>query len=182
MKKSALQGKITPITSIANTLEVKVYNDQILLAHVGHIHFEKENLNKHSIKSKLEEFQQATKEGVYVWTQVKSNNQYVGSSKNLMTRTSIYLSSAYHKGQLNRKDKGTVAISRAMLKYPDFSKDWTLDIYSCVDYLLLENFCLSNFSCIYNIRRTATPGPYTPNHKPNKVGVKNPQFGMLGRA
>jgi hypothetical protein len=47
-----------------------------------------------------------------------SNKQYVGSSKNLIVRTSKYFSLAYHKGQLNRKDKGTVAISRAMLKYP----------------------------------------------------------------
>ena len=60
-------------------------------------------------------------EGVYVWTHISTGYQYVGSSKNIRTRIGSYFKPSYHKGQLNRKESGTLAISRAMLKYPNLS-------------------------------------------------------------
>lgn len=91
-----------------------------------------------------------------------------------------YFKPSYHNGQLKRKEPGTLAISRAMLKYPNLQQEWILEIYPTNDYLLLEQFCLDTFVCALNVRRSATTGPYVPNTSPINVGTTNPQYGLSG--
>ncbi len=147
----------------------------VLLPHVGHFQLAGSDITRSKLKELLTSIS-----GVYVWTHIKTNNQYVGSSKNLASRLGDYLRTTYHQGQLKRAKSGTLAISRAMVKYPVLAEQWTLDIYPCTDYLALEEFCLVQFICSLNIRRTATPGPYNPNTLPINQGENNPHFGKLG--
>jgi len=82
---------------------------------VGYICIAGSNLSQSYLKSLPLAIQ-----GVYVWTHISTGNQYVGSSKNIRLRIASYFKSSYHNGQLNRKGLGTLAVSRAFLKYPSF--------------------------------------------------------------
>jgi len=89
----------------------------IVLPHVGYICIAGSNLSQSYLKSLPLAIQ-----GVYVWTHISTGNQYVGSSKNIRLRIASYFKSSYHNGQLNRKGLGTLAVSRAFLKYPSFKE------------------------------------------------------------
>lgn len=160
------------LSSTGSTLPSPSKILKVILPHVGYIFIAGSDLTLSCV-------QKVSGKGVYVWTHISTGNQYVGSSKNMKTRIRSYFSTSYHNGQLNRKGSGTLAISRVMLKYPNL-QEWILEIYPTDDYLLLEQFCLDTFVCAFNIRRSATTGPYVPNTSPINVGPTNPQYGLTG--
>ena len=71
----------------------------VLLPHVGHFQLAGSDITRSKFKELLSSIS-----GVYVWTHIKTNNQYVGSSKNLASRLVDYLRTTYHQGQLKLKE------------------------------------------------------------------------------
>lgn len=159
--------------------KTKINLNTIWLPSSNHVCLSGAGLNQYAARTAAEAANSSVISGVYVWTHIPSGNQYVGSSSNLGRRLISYFRPSYHTAQLTRLG-GTVAISRAMTKYPDFTTQWSLDIYFTTNYLYLEQFILSTFACIFNARRVATTGPYVPNTASINVGEANPSFGLTG--
>lgn len=122
--------------------------------------------------------------GVYVWTNMLTGRQYVGSSKDLGMRLMAYFSNAYLISQVPR---GSL-ISRALLKYT--LAGFTLEV--CVlgpsptaavpgvqpDYVALEQYYLDTYTLAYNANRNASPAAYTRSNARPNVGTSNPQYGL----
>jgi hypothetical protein len=128
--------------------------------------------------------------GVYIWTNILTGNQYVGSSNNLGTRLGQYFQLAYLRKQTTRGS----AISRALLKHGMalFTLEVTvfgpslniLTPHANRDYLALEQQCLDKFTLAYNVNRTATGSAYnniltSGSESPNS-GSNNASFGLMG--
>jgi cytochrome c oxidase subunit 1 len=127
--------------------------------------------------------------GVYLWTNLKSGKQYVGSSKNLGNRLTEY----YRPSYLNAQAARGSAISRALLLhgYDSFSlsvqvlgpTDPNLVSTSLIqpDFIVLEQVYLDSAVLAYNVNRVANPSAYTPSTEPINVGSDNPSYGLLGK-
>lgn len=65
----------------STTINKSIKGSFVLLPHVGLFQLAVSDLTRSKIKKLLTPIS-----GVYVWTHIKTNNQYVGSSKNLASR------------------------------------------------------------------------------------------------
>lgn len=127
------------------------------------------------------------KRGIYVWTQVDTGYQYVGSSKNLSKRLGDYYQDSYLNAQ---KARGS-AIARALLTHgrAAFSVQIlvlgpTLDVThssaNLPDYIELEQYYLDNYVLVYNMNRVANAAAYVPGQVSANVGALNVSFGRKG--
>lgn len=124
--------------------------------------------------------------GVYLWTNVQTGSQYVGSSNNLGLRLIDYFSVSYIHDQV---DRGSI-ISRAILKYGlasftlqvivtgvSYPRDTPISLRS---YIRIEQYYLDTYDCAYNVNLIASPVSYTvPTSTPNK-GAANASYGLIG--
>ena len=105
-----------------------------------------------------------------------NGKQYVGSSiVSLSGRVSDYFRPAYIRAQLAR---GNSAICGAILKYG--ISNFSLEVYTCPDPLVQEQYYLDNYELAYNIRRVATSPAPVPGLQPDMTGSNNSQFGKMG--
>ena len=106
------------------------------------------NLNQPLIKSQLLEDNRG-KAGVYMWTNLKNGNTYIGSSVNLSARLLKYLNE-------NALRRNNMLINLAILKYSieNFSLD-ILEYCSAKDVIQKEQHYLNTYKPIYNILKTA---------------------------
>lgn len=128
------------------------------------------------------------KRGIYLWTHVATDKQYVGSSQNLGNRLGDLYRNSYLKIQSTR---GSV-ISRALFAHGHNSfslsvlslgptlKDQAYSATNLPDYVVLEQSYLDSFALVYNVNRNATPAAYTPSTSSINVGVNNPSYGLTG--
>jgi len=145
-------------------------------------HFANALANKDSIN------QFKNKRGVYLWTNLVTGKQYIGSSKNLGNRLAEYFRPSYLKIQASRGS----AISRALLAYGH--DNFSLSIQSLgptdsgqvfspanlPDFVVLEQAYLSSHVLAYNVNRVASPAAYSPSTSPINVGSDNPSYGLFG--
>jgi len=106
------------------------------------------NLNQPLIQSQLLEDNRG-KAGVYMWTNLKNGNTYIGSSVNLSPRLLKYLNE-------NALRKNKMLISLAIIKHSieNFSL-YILEYCSSKDVIEREQYYLDTYKPIYNILKTA---------------------------
>ena len=106
------------------------------------------NLNQPLTQSQLLEDNRG-KAGVYMWTNLKNNNTYIGSSVNLSPRLLKYLNE-------NALRKNKMLISLAILKHgiENFSLD-IIEYCSSKDVIQREQYYLDTYKPIYNILKIA---------------------------
>lgn len=106
------------------------------------------NLNQPLIQSQLLEDNRG-KAGIYMWTNLKNGNTYIGSSVNLSPRLLKYLNE-------NALRKNKMLISLAILKHSieNFSLD-ILEYCSAKDVIQREQYYLDTYKPIYNILKIA---------------------------
>jgi GIY-YIG catalytic domain-containing protein/NUMOD1 domain-containing protein len=106
------------------------------------------NLNQPLIQSQLLEDNRG-KAGIYMWTNLKNGNIYIGSSVNLSPRLLKYLNE-------NALRKNKMLISLAILKHgiENFSLD-ILEYCATKDVIQREQYYLDTYKPIYNILKIA---------------------------
>jgi len=127
------------------------------------------------------------KRGIYIWTQIATGYQYVGSSKNLSKRLGDYYQNSYLNTQ---KGRGS-AIARALLTHghnafsvqvvvlgPSLDVSYSSD--NLPDYVSLEQYYLDSYVLIYNMNRFASSAAYVPGNVSVNTGALNVSFGRKG--
>ena len=106
------------------------------------------NLNQPLIRSQLLEDNRG-KAGVYMWTNLKNDNTYIGSSVNLSPRLLKYLN-------VNTLRKNKMLINLAILKHnlENFSLD-ILEYCSPKDVIKREQYYIDTYKPVYNILKIA---------------------------
>lgn len=104
--------------------------------------------------------------GIYLWTNIVSDKQYVGSSKNLYSRLEDYFQNSQLISQVKNSNS---TICKALLKYghSSFSLQILL-VETSTDILALEQSYLDKYDLQYNIRRSAT-GSSTEGEAPSLI-------------
>lgn len=129
--------------------------------------------------------------GVYLFTHINSQKQYVGSSRDLGFRLSKYFRTSYLKLQSNRSS----GIARAILKYglhnfvlsvlvlgPTPNPSEKINKDSLPDYLIKEQYYLDNYKLEFNIQRRVVHTNYVPSSGVSvNVGQSNPSYNLLGK-
>ena len=89
------------------------------------------------------------KSGIYMWTNLKNGNRYIGSSIDLSSRFLKYFNK-------NALEKNNMLISLALIKYKieNFSLD-ILEYCSKNDTIKREQYYLGVYNPVYNILKTA---------------------------
>lgn len=137
--------------------------------------------NKNFIKSSME-----NKRGVYLWTNIIRGKQYIASSNNLGNRLNDYFRHSYIKTQTKRSS----IICRALEKhgYSNFSlsiqvlgprkKGTIFSKENLPDYVVLEQYYLTNYVLKYNVNRTARSAAYSPSTKNINKNSDNASYGI----
>lgn len=126
--------------------------------------------------------------GIYLWTNLVSGKQYVGSSKNLGNRLTDYYRPGYLEAQTQRgsaicralKMYGHSQFSLSVLSLGPSPTDTTFSADNLPDYVKLEQMYLNTYTLAYNVNRTASSAAYVPSTSPINIGQVNPQYGNTG--
>lgn len=112
--------------------------------------------------------------GVYIFTNIQNNRQYVGSTRNIKQRIKNY----FEPARLKRGSLRGSLICRSILKHkvdnftvtlilPEMentSINFTSDMYTLL-VILNEQWFLNHYSFEYNIQRSVTAGPIQPYNR-----------------
>lgn len=114
--------------------------------------------------------------GIYLWTNLISNNKYVGSSVNLSRRLKDYFNKSYLESELKKNNS---LIYKALLKYG--YANFKLDILELCDSKFIiekEQFYLDNLKLKYNTLKVARS---LLGFKHSKISKEKMRISKLGK-